>query len=255
MTGIDGIRKHGEWKLAGFLLTAVWLVGCHGGKRVEPVSLANPTLGPMTIAVAPALNQSGSRDFDPNRFADLMAGELSYAEGIKVIPVSRVLGVLAVQGLDRVESPTHALELADLLGADAILLFAVTKYDPYDPPSIGLSAQLYGSRPGAGGGTLDPVAFSRQTGLVVSRAPADSRRPLAQVQRVYDAAHGSVVQDIQAFAELRDGEASPYGWRKYVVSQQHYIRYCCFATVRALLRGEAGESGNGEKSPNAVGTP
>ena len=94
----------------------------------------------MTIAVAPALNLSGAADFDPSRFADLMASELSYADGISVIPVSRVLGVLAAQELEKVESQAHAHELVRLLGADAILVFAVTEYDPYDPPSIAISA-------------------------------------------------------------------------------------------------------------------
>jgi len=64
------------------------LVGCRSGSRMEPLSIANPTIGPVTIAVAPALNLSGSADFDPDRFADLMASELSYADGVSVIPVS-----------------------------------------------------------------------------------------------------------------------------------------------------------------------
>ncbi len=87
------------------------LIGCSLQRRVEPVFLANPNLGPMTIAVAPAVNLSGSVDFDRNRFADLMGVELSYADGISVIPVSRVLGVLAALGLDGVASPAHAREL------------------------------------------------------------------------------------------------------------------------------------------------
>ena len=115
------------------------LGGCSPPKRVEPALVVKPELGPMTIAVAPALNLSGTTDFDPERFADLMASELSYFEGISVVPVSRVLSVLAAQGAEGVESPTHALELVRLLGADAILVFAVTEYGPYDPPSIGIS--------------------------------------------------------------------------------------------------------------------
>ncbi|MGB2987432.1 MAG: hypothetical protein WBE26_16325 [Phycisphaerae bacterium] len=225
------------WSVTGLLVGAALLVGCHGGKRIDPVSIANPMLGPLAVAVAPALNLSGSADFDRDRFADLMASELSYADGISVIPVSRVLGVLAVQGLNGVESPTHALELVGLLGADAILVFAVTEYDPYDPPSIGISAQLYGARPGPGGGALDPVALSRQAVLAASGASASPRRLLAQTERVFDASHGSVVTEIREFAKHRGSDDTPYGWRKHVVSQQHFIRYCCHATIRALLSG------------------
>lgn len=224
-------RRSSIWLLVS---TAV-LVGCHQGGRKDSVTVGNPALGSVTIAVAPALNLSGSADFDPARFADLMASELSYASGISVIPVSRVLGVLAVQGRSGVQSPTHALELAGLLGADAILVFAVTEYDPYDPPSIGISAQLYGTRPWRRHGTVDPTALSRQARFVGLEVRRPAQRVLAQVQRVYDASHESVVADVRAFAQLRGGDDSPYGWRKFMVSQQHYIRYCCHAVIREML--------------------
>ena len=234
------------------LLGSMLLIGCRGAKRVEPVSIASPKLGPMTIAVAPALNLSGSADFDRNRFADLMASELGYAEGISVIPVSRVLGVLATQGLEDVESPRHALELVRLLGADAILVFAVTEYDPYDPPSIGIAAQLYGTRPGSCGGTLDPVALSRQARFTEASVSAPAQRLLGQSERVFDGSHESVAEDIREFARRRSADDSPYGWRKYVVSQQHYIRYCCHATIRALLND--GDESLGA-TPRQVGIP
>lgn len=242
------------WILAGLLVGAWMAPGCSGQKRVEPAMIANPSLGPMTIAVAPALNLSGSADFDPNRFADLMAGELSYAEGIAVIPVSRVLGILAAQERSRVESPAHALELVGLLGADAILVFAVTEYDPYAPPSIGLSAQLYGTRPRKSGGEVDPVTLSRQATLATAAAQTPPRRLLGQVQGVFDASHEYIVNDIKAFAERRGADGSPYGWRKYVVSQQHFIRYCCHSTIRMLLSGKE-EVGLAGKPSREVRTP
>ena len=212
------------------------LGGCGSPKRVEPALVVRPELGPMTIAVAPALNLSGTTDFDPDRFADLMASELSYFEGISVVPVSRVLSVLAAQGAEGVESPTHALELVRLLGADAILVFAVTEYDPYDPPSIGISAQLYGARPGPGLRTIDPVALSREACLATAAPSASAtRRLLAQTQRVFDAAHAAVVADVREFAKDRSADDSAFGWRRYLVSQQDYIRFCCQATIRDLL--------------------
>jgi len=233
-------RRRWGRSLAGLLAGSTALLGCHDAKRPGPVSVTNLNLGPMTIAVAPALNQSGSADFDRSRFADLMASELSYAKGISVIPVSRVLGVLAAQGLDRVESPSHALELVEMLGADAILVFAVTEYDPYDPPSIGIAAQLYGTRPRPRGGMFDPVALSRQTRLTGTSAPPATQRLLAQAERVFDASHDSVTRLVREYASRRDANDSPYGWRKHVVSQQHYIRFCCHTTIRALLSDRTG---------------
>ncbi|MCH8146794.1 MAG: hypothetical protein IH987_02235 [Planctomycetes bacterium] len=162
--------------LIGPVLGVGLTVGCAGEQRVARVRIANETFGPMTVAVAPALNLSGAADFDPDRFADLMASELSYVEGVTVVPVSRVLAMLTAQGHVTVTSPEHAWELVKQLGSDAILVFAVTEYDPYDPPSIGISAQLYGRRPGTGGGSVDPVALSRQASLASS-----ARKSLAAV--------------------------------------------------------------------------
>ena len=237
MVGIDWLRPSRRLAVGLAVCTALQ-AGCSIRGRVEPARVANRDFGSMTIAVAPAVNLSGSADFDPDRFADLMASELSYAEHISVIPVSRVLAVLAAQGREVVESPAHAHELAGLLGADAMLVFAVTEYDPYAPPSIGISAQLFGKRPGQGGGEVDPVALSRQATLAASSGQGSRGRLLSQTQEVFDASHESVVRDIQGFAERRGADANPYGWRKYVVSQQHFIRYCCYATIRALLAGQ-----------------
>lgn len=229
------------WLWVGFLGSTVLVVGssagCRGSEKIPPaVSVRNWRIPGAAIAVAPAVNLSGSANFDPERFADLMASELHYVDQTSVIPVSRVLAVLAAQGHRGVESPEHAMGLLKLLGADAILVFAVTEYDPYDPPSIGITAQLYGARPGSG---------VRETISQETESSADSRpgappverrtQLVAQTQRVFDAAHESVADDIRRFSAQRNADQSPFGWRRYVVSQQEFVRYCCHATVKSLL--------------------
>lgn len=198
------------------------------------MSIPNRALGPMTIAVAPALNFSGSTDFDPLSVADLMASELSYLEGVKVIPVSRVLAVLARQGRQEIGSPSHALEVADALGADAILVFAVTEYDPYNPPIVGLAAQLYGERREDSVGRIDPILVSRQARPFSVSARAPATFPLVQAERVFDASHRDVVDAVKAYAADRDTDGGPLGWEKYRASQRHYLRYCCHAVIREL---------------------
>ncbi|MHC5112736.1 MAG: hypothetical protein ACYTHJ_23015 [Planctomycetota bacterium] len=221
--------------MAGAWLFQVAVGGCVKEERIEPVRLTNGRIGPVTIAVAPALNQSGSTDFDPDRFADLMASELSFAEGVTVIPVSRLLGVLAEDHRDGVESPEHAISLLDPLGADAILVFAVTEYDPYFPPTIGITAQLYGARAGQGSGATDPIALSRSAALTGDFAPRAARGLLSQTQRVFDASHDWIERDVKDFAARRRGDRRGLGWRKFVVSQQNYIRFCCNSTISQLL--------------------
>jgi len=224
----------------GSLVVVVWatvLGGCRIAGPVQPEVVPNRLLGPVTIAVAPAINLSGSADFDPNRFADLMASELSFVEGVRVIPVSRVLGILAAQRLERVESAVHAEQLARWVGADAILVFAVTEYDPYDPPSIGISAQLFGSRPRTGIELPGPVDPNQPVVREVVPPEKAGVHVLAESQRVFNASHERIVREIRLFARQRNADESPYGWRRYVVDQQRYMRFCCHATVYALLAG------------------
>jgi len=236
--GLASVRR--RWSGTKLLVSALLALvgfGCHRSGPFPRERVPNRVLGPVTIAVAPAINLSGSADFDPNRFADLMASELSYADNVRVIPVSRVLGMLAAQGLERVESATHAEQLARWVGADAILVFAVTEYDPYDPPSIGISAQLYGSRPRPGIDLPGPLA-SYERPIGEPQVPQDPQvRVLAESQRVYDASHERIVREIRLFARLRNADESPYGWRRYVVDQQGFMRFCSFATVYDLLGG------------------
>jgi len=184
------------------------------------------------VAVAPALNFSGSADFDPAKVADLMASELSSVPGAGVIGVSRVLAILAEQGVDRIQSPDHALDVCDRLGADAILVFAITEYDAYTPV-VGLAAQLYGPRPG--GVALDPVAASRTARPFPVARGAEATRPWAQVQRVFNGAHEAVQRDVRRYADSRGADESPYGWRRCLASQEWYLRYCCFTVARGLM--------------------
>jgi len=231
----------GAW--AGAIVTGIVgiLSGCGGAdKRVETRLAAGSERALFTIAVAPGLNHSGSTDFDPLRFADLMAVELNDVDGIAVIPVNRVLAALAAQGRVSVESPSHALEVCNVLGADAVLLFAVSEYDPYDPPRIGISAQLYGARPGPSIGTMGTAAIPDEAGLPASASHEAPGGLLVQTQRVFDASHESVVRDLREFARRRSADNSAYGWRQYVVSQQHFISFCCHATIRRLLGQDQG---------------
>jgi len=190
---------------------------------------------PMTLAVSPALNHSGSQDFDPLRVADLMASELAQLPGVRVIPLNRVLAQLESEGRTRIESAGQALQVTDRVGADAMLVFAVTEYDPYLPPVVGISAQLYGTGLGGYQG-IDPITASRQARPVHSAVhPA---KPHGEYQRVFLGSDERVHDEIRDFARQRDADHSPYGWKRYLASQEEYLRFCCHVTARELIRQE-----------------
>ena len=149
----------------------------------------------VIVAVAPAMNLSGTTAFDPVQLADLMASELTQIE--------------------------------------AMLVFAVTEYDPYEPPVVGLTLQLYEPLP-TGPDSLEKAGSKGEPPAAGSTGPADVR-PVAQLQRVYDAAVRSVRDRLRRFAGGRDDADGPWGWRKYLVSQRHFLRFCCHEAANELI--------------------
>lgn len=242
ISGNQGGFAAGRTGAVGLLLALCGGAGCTQ-RATAPVRITSERLGPLTIAVAPALNHSGSPDVDVEHAADEMAAELTQVGGVRVIPVSRVIGVMQERGWAQVEGVGQALELASLTGADAVLVFAITAYNPYDPPRVGVSAQLIGELPD-GGGRLDPVALAGSPGEGGSPSSGPMRGVLAEASAVFDASREDVLADVKTFAARRNAGKNPYGHRWYLVSQRRYLQYCCHATLRSLF---------GEASDDAVG--
>jgi hypothetical protein len=222
----------------GLLVGVAYVAGCSTAPK--GTAFIGPVYESRLIAVAPAMNLSGSKDFDPIRLGDLMASELEQMPGIKVIGVNRVLAVLNAINQERtpapvsVRDPAQALQVVKALGADEILVFAVTEYDPYDPPTVGISAQVYGFS--AISPHPDAETADRESNpALVGMGAEDAMVPRAQVQRVFRASHKEVLHDVEEFGKERDARKSAYGWRRYVVSQEDYFRYCCHAVLKELL--------------------
>lgn len=172
------------------------------------------------------------------RFTDLLASEFCSFEGVSVIPVNRTLAALASLGVERVDSAETALELARELGADATIVTAVTEYDPYEPPVVGLTMQWYSPQPRVAR-WVDPVSASREARAVEPEIHVEVG-PRAQVQRVFQGAHESVQEAVKDYATDRDGFESPSGWRRYLRSQELFIRFSCWSTIRSMIKAAEG---------------
>jgi hypothetical protein len=195
--------------------------GCIRHERFTPPPISSPRV----LVIAPVLNLSGSQDFDPLKITDLVASEFQSFPNVAVIPVNLTLAELERRGKTAVESPEDAIDLARVLGADATIVTGVTEYDPYTPPVIGWVMQWYS----ASGRSGDAGGHAGSNLSDVSPAPR------YQVQRVFNAADNQVLEQVRAYAEAREGHDSPYGWRKYIRSQELYVRYSCSATIRSIL--------------------
>lgn len=179
---------------------------------------------PRIIVVAPVLNLSGSQDFDALKITDLVASEFVSTPGIAVVPVNLTLAELERRGKFVVETAQEAADLARVFNADATVVTAITEYNPYSPPVIGLIMQWYAASPTTPARAPDRLSDDRTAG------------PRWQVQRVFNAADEELLERIRSFARERDGDQSPYSWRKYVRSQELYVRFCTHSLILTMAR-------------------
>lgn len=194
----------------------------------------------MTLAVAPVLNFSGETNFDPVKAADLLASELTYVEGVNVLPVSRVVAYLASQGKRQIESPAHGLSVAEAVGADAIWIAGITEYDPYTPV-VGLAIQVYAlprCSGSCGSGGIDPLAAERMAQPITLKMMTDPTLPRGQIQKVYNGTHANVANAVKQFAEPRGRNDSPLGWREYLKVQTLFLRFCWHDAIDLMMTQE-----------------
>ena len=82
---------------------------------------------------------------------------------------------------------------------------------------------------------VDPVATSRMARPFPVADGRESVRPWAQSQRTFDSRHEVVRAALEDYAKTRNGPGGPYGWKKYLASQEWYLRFCCHTVCRDLL--------------------
>lgn len=233
-TGMASSKRH--FRIVSVCLALVafttLLSGCAWGSGASGPAFSPPRV----VVVAPVLNLSGSEDFDPLRVTDLVASELAGFTGVSVVPVNRVLAELAAQGRTLVETPQDAMQLARTFGADAAVVTAVTEYDPYDPPVIGLIMQWYEETPTARLTGFDPVTASRLAADVsnAEQVGQTGEAPRLQVQRIFDASDEALQEEVKDYADRHEGQQSPYGWRKYIKAQELYVRFCSHLLIKTI---------------------
>lgn len=200
---------------AAFAMLAA-AAGCAHHRTIKPLeyTLKSPYAHVRTWAVAPIINLSGSRAFDPLRVSDELFEELQQVQNLNVLPVDKSLMAMQRLQMPMLTSAKSALQIAELLHADGIVVAAITAYNPYTPPTVGMDIQLYsvrGARPGR------PVA------------------PVAQVSALFNAANRTVRMELKNFATGRSGADHTMGRRRYLVDVDAYMRFVCHAMAQRLL--------------------
>ena len=107
----------------------------------------NPFPQLKTLAILPFANQSEEPTLSGERVALAYLNELQSVRGFEVLPLGVVKQRLA-QYPGPLASGQDFQTLAQSLGVDAVLIGAVTDYDPYYPPRLGLKVSWYAANPG-----------------------------------------------------------------------------------------------------------
>jgi hypothetical protein len=227
----DRFKDEVMGKIGLGMAAMAWLalaVGCSCHKPYgEEEQLFLPGTHRQVWAVAPAINLSGQSQIDPLLQSDLVYQELQKVRGLTVIPVDRVVEVYARMKTDKVQSEQQAYDVCRLLGCDGLVVPTVTAYDPYDPPKFGASLQLF-VKPGtfAHLPKLDPRALERSaTATAAAPPPMPQTHNMVQVVDLYDAADGTVLKAVNAYAKGRTDPNMPLGVDEIIVSMD---RYCLF---------------------------
>jgi hypothetical protein len=223
------------------LLAFVALSGVLGCQHHEPqygteTQLGMPGIRRQTWAVAPAIDLSGE-NVDPLLQSDIVFSQLQQVRGLTVIPVNRVIEVFESLKIAQIQSEEQAAVVCDLLGCDALVVPTVTLYDPYEPPKLGASLQLF----------QKSWSYAKPAALVDPQQPETAPAPpelnqslpangnFLQVVGMFDAANGSTRQALWLYAEGRNDPKGPLGSKEYLVSMDRYCGFAYASLIRDLL--------------------
>lgn len=215
--------------------------GCQTEKRVDTVKA--PYESRQVFAVAPLRNESGSAYANGVALADKLTYQLSLTKGIDTLPVNRVLAAMDALGMTAVTNKGEAIRLRQTLGVDGLVVGTVSAYDPYEPPKLGLSLELY----------LDPKLVWHGSGIdtrQLSRAATDPAatmptytgsitQPVSAISGHYDAADPNVDDLLVAYAAERGPDhGGEMTQRRYRISIDLYSEFVSYQLTARLMDAE-----------------
>jgi hypothetical protein len=231
-------------------LAALPLAACDalfGPPKPPPLefTLITPYDTTRTLAIAPTVNLSGSRDFDPLVVSDTLYSEMQQVHNLNVLPLNKTLLAMQRLGIRSIDDSKSAQQLAKFLNADGLVIPAVTDYSPYNPPNVAMVLQLYtppapvpAPQPTV---KTPPIRVNPDTVIFatdVSSPPAPPpppRQPVSQVTAVFNATNQSVLRELHIFAVGRTQYNAPLTEERFLMDADSYMRFVCHAMVRRLM--------------------
>lgn len=239
------IRTHAARLVATALIAvSAPLAACESNPKPKmPIGLASP-YGPgseVVLAVAPLRNESGVSIVDELGFSDTLVNEMQQATGVSVLPMNRTLAAMRALSLGSIDTPADALALAKAAGADGVVVGSITAWDPYDPPTIGLTLAVIGRSPLMRAPTdpsIDPKALRSARSERQASDRSQAIGALSVVSETLDANSGETRERVRQYAEGRHDPKSALAWKRYVSSMNLYGKFACYEMSRRLFEAE-----------------
>ncbi len=207
----------------------------------QPVApLKAPYVNRHVWAIAPFNNDSGSLQADGLVLADHVQRQLANAQNLDVLPVNRTLEAMQALGMPQVTSPAQAMQLLAALGCDGLVVGDITAYDPYDPPKLGLTLELYVNERVD---HLEAIQLRRLTVAASDTSPAAAgparvREPVSMVSAVLDASDPRTRDLLERYGVKRGPNDEPDSWRRYRISMDLYSEFVAYTMSWRLLEAE-----------------
>ncbi len=251
------------------LIAALALPGCSVLPEIShQPTMHNPFPQLSKVAVIPFINLSDEPTLDGRQFALAYFNELQLVPGFELIPLGVSESAMKQHRID-FSGPDDARHLAQILGADAVVVGAVTDYSPYYPPRLTMKVEWYSANecfhpipPGYGlpWGTPEeehipaPLVFEAEFALAKEQLNTQTPMPITQPFSPPAASAEGPVQDVnppQEPTELVDPH--PQGIDR-IIEQMSHQQPIAGPNVSPIPTSATTIQGNLEP-PDSVGLP
>lgn len=197
--------------------------------------------GPITVAIAPPINESGFSQVDVLRVSDALVNQVQEVPGLMALPTNRTLRAMESLEMPEVSTPSDARNLARALGADVIIVASITAWEPYEPFEIGFNAAVFAVTERAlasAPNVLDPrtIRSASNAGQMVYASETEGPDAIASVH--LNAADAQVQALTARFAEGRHDPRSAMGSVRYLKAMRYYTQFAAYHLVDLLLAAE-----------------
>ncbi|MGP1347785.1 MAG: hypothetical protein ACTS3F_14100 [Phycisphaerales bacterium] len=207
-----------------------------------PRVLVSPYPGtPVTVAVAPPINESGFSRVDVLRVADALVNQVQEVPGLMALPTNRTLSAMESLEMPEVRTPSDARNLARALGADIIIVASITSWEPYEPFEMGFNAAVFAVTERAlasAPNVLDPRTIRSASSDVTMTYRPETSGPDAIASVHLNAADADVQALAARYAQGRHDPNSALGSVRYLKAMRHYTQFASYHLVDLLLEAE-----------------